>query len=188
MSTSTGERVQAAALALFAERGVDSVTVRDIAEQSGYTNPAIFKFFGGKDELAEHLFIECYKELSSRFAATQDHSRGFRQNLRLLLEEFSLVLDQELDAFLFVSDNVRRLWPRVSKHLAGASLLTIVLRLVERGRTDGQVSKTTDPKLLVAGIAGTLSQVARLVYFGDFRGPASSRVDGLETLIVKMCS
>ena len=180
--------IMKAALALYAERGLDGVTIRDIATRSGYTNPAIFKFFAGKDELAERLFVECYRELSRRFAATGHPDRSFRQNLRALLEEFSSVLDHELDAFLFVTDNVRRLWPRVSRQLRGASLLGIVARLVERGRSEGELPRTVESKLLVAGIAGTLSQVARLVYFGEFSGEATARVDGLEALIMKMCS
>jgi len=180
--------IMKAALALFTERGLDGVTIREIATRSGYTNPAIFKFFAGKDELAEHLFVECYRELSRRFAATGHPDRTFRDNLRALLEEFSLVLDHELDAFLFVTDNVRRLWPRVSGQLRGASLLSIVLRLVERGRSEGELPRTIEAKLLVAGIAGTLSQVARLAYFGEFSPSAAARVDGLEALIVKMCS
>ena len=35
------------ALDLFAERGVDSVTVRDIAARTGFTNPALFRHFKG---------------------------------------------------------------------------------------------------------------------------------------------
>ena len=176
-----------AALALFTEHGLDGVTIRDIAARSGYTNPAIFKFFAGKDALAEHLFVACYRELSTRFAATEQPGRNFRHNLRALLEEFSAVLDHELDAFLFVTDNVRRLWPRVGRHLRGASLLGIVMRLVEQGRRDDEVSRTIEPKLLMAGIAGTLSQIARLVYFGELGGTGAARVDGLEALILKMC-
>ncbi|MEP6619757.1 MAG: TetR/AcrR family transcriptional regulator [bacterium] len=177
-----------AALSLFAERGLDGVTVRDIAARSGYTNPAIFKFFAGRDELAEHLFVECYRELSKRFSATTHQDRNFRQNLRVLLVEFSSVLDHELDAFLFVTDNVRRLWPRVSSRLRGASLLGIVMRLIERGRNEGEIPQAIEPRLLVAGVAGTLSQVARLVYFGEFGGSSTARIDGLELLITKMCS
>jgi AcrR family transcriptional regulator len=179
--------IMAAALTLFAERGLDGVTIRDIAARSGYTNPAIFKYFAGRDDLAEYLFVACYRELSTRFAATAHPDRTFRQNLRALLAEFSLVLEQELDAFLFVSDNLRRLWPRVSRQLRGASLLGIVQRLIEQGRSDGDVPPTIDAKLLVAGIAGTLSQVARLVYFGDFSSTDIREAEGLEVLILKMC-
>jgi len=176
-----------AGLALFAERGVDSVSVRDIAERAGYTNPALFKFFASKDELVEHLFVECYRELSRRFAASVRTDGSFRLNLRALLEEYADVVDHELDAFLFVTDNLRRLWPRVSGRLRGTSMLRIVQRLVERGRADGDLPVTLETKLLVAGIVGVLSQVARMVYFGEFTGEAAERVDALESLILKMC-
>ena len=160
-----------AALSLFTEHGLDGVTIRDIATRSGYTNPAIFKFFAGRDALAEHLFVECFRELSRRFAATQQPDGDFRHNLRALLEEFAAVLADELDAFLFVTDNVRRLKPRVSRQLRGASLLAIVLRLIEQGRSQGELPATLEAKLLLAGISGTLQQVARLVYFGDVSRP-----------------
>lgn len=175
-----------AALALFAEHGFDGVTIRDIAARAGYTNPVIFKFFAGKDALAEYLFVECYRELSRRFSATQNPGQNFRHNLRALLEEFSIVLDHELDAFLYVTDNVRRLWPRVSGQLRGNSLLGIVLQLVKQGRNKGELPHTIEPKLLMAGIAGTLSQVARLVYFGELSRTPNG-LDELEALILKMC-
>jgi AcrR family transcriptional regulator len=176
-----------AALELFTERGLDGATIRDIAVRSGYTNPAIFKFFAGRDALADQLFIDCYRELSRRFAATERAGSDFRQNLRALLEEFSSVLDRELDAFLFVTDNLRRLWPRVSRRLGGSSLLGIVRRLVEQGREEGAISPQIPAAFLVAGIAGTLSQVARLVYFEELPRSGTGRVQALETLIVNMC-
>jgi TetR/AcrR family transcriptional regulator, repressor of fatR-cypB operon len=177
-----------AALALFVEHGLDGVTIRDIATRSGYTNPAIFKFFAGRDDLAEHLFVACYRELSRRVAATEEPNRDVRHNMRALVEEFSSILDDELDAFLFVTENLRRLWPRVSRQLRGASMLGIVQRLIERGRSEGELPRTIETRLLVAGIAGTMQQVARLVYFGEFTGSGAARVDGLDALIVKMCS
>ena len=45
-----------AALKLFSERGLAATTIRDIANESGYTNPALYKHFAGKDELALYLF------------------------------------------------------------------------------------------------------------------------------------
>lgn len=177
-----------AALELFTEHGLDGVTIRDIAARSGYTNPAIFKFFPGRDALAEQLFIDCYRELSRRFAATEHADSDFRQNLRALLEEFSSVIDRELDAFLFVTDNLRRLWPRTSRQLRGISLLGIVRRLIEQGHREGAIPREIAPTFLLAGIAGTLAQVARLVYFEELPRSGPGRVDPLETLIVKMCS
>ena len=45
-----------AAMKLFSERGLDATSIREIARESGYTNPALYKHFAGKEELALHLF------------------------------------------------------------------------------------------------------------------------------------
>ena len=57
------------ALRLFAQRGIDAVTVRDIGNRAGYTNAALFKFFATKDALA--LFYSN--------AATWHCSKAFRR-------------------------------------------------------------------------------------------------------------
>ena len=52
-----------AAMKLFSERGLDGTSIRDIARESGYTNPALYKHFAGKEELALHLFETCHRRL-----------------------------------------------------------------------------------------------------------------------------
>jgi AcrR family transcriptional regulator len=48
---------------LFSQRGLDGTSIRDIAEESGYTNPALYKHFAGKEELALYLFEICHRRL-----------------------------------------------------------------------------------------------------------------------------
>src|SRR3954447_26743282 len=52
-----------AAMQLFAERGLDGTSIRDIARESGYTNPALYKHFASKEEMAVHLFETCHQRL-----------------------------------------------------------------------------------------------------------------------------
>src|SRR5438034_7729582 len=49
-----------AAMKLFSERGLAATSIRDIAQESGFTNPALYKHFVGKEELALHLFETCH--------------------------------------------------------------------------------------------------------------------------------
>ena len=53
-----------AALSLFVRHGVEATSIRDIARQSGFTNPAIFKHFETKTSLALCLFERCYAWMS----------------------------------------------------------------------------------------------------------------------------
>ncbi|MGQ7451850.1 helix-turn-helix domain-containing protein, partial [Streptococcus suis] len=71
--------IMVAALKLFASRGIDGVTIRDIAKETGYSNPALFRHFKTKDELALLLFEACYRRTASTF-------RGPERTLREVLQ------------------------------------------------------------------------------------------------------
>ena len=55
-----------AAMKLFSERGLAATSIRDIAAESGYTNPALYKHFAGKDDLAQQLFEACHRRVWTR--------------------------------------------------------------------------------------------------------------------------
>ena len=57
------KKILVSALKLFVQRGLCETTVRDIAANAGYTNPALFKHFESKEALALHLFECCYLSL-----------------------------------------------------------------------------------------------------------------------------
>ncbi len=48
-------------LILFSERGYDGVSVRDIAREVGIRESALYKHFGGKQDLFDSLFIDMKK-------------------------------------------------------------------------------------------------------------------------------
>ena len=61
------EKLKAAALKLFAERGVDGVTVREIAAASGQKNHAAVSYhFGSKEALIRELIIEGARVINDR--------------------------------------------------------------------------------------------------------------------------
>ena len=52
----TKEKIFDAAIDLFAERGYDHVSVRDIARAVGLTEGAVYKHYSSKDEILESIF------------------------------------------------------------------------------------------------------------------------------------
>ena len=52
------ERVRASARRLFAEKGFESTTTRDIAQGAGVNSASVSYYFGGKDKLAVDIFGE----------------------------------------------------------------------------------------------------------------------------------
>ena len=51
MAQTTGERVQAAALALFAERGYHGTGIRQLADAAGLSSASLYHYMGTKEEL-----------------------------------------------------------------------------------------------------------------------------------------
>src|SRR6478609_3431233 len=86
-----------AALKLFSERGLASTSIRDIADESGYTNPALYKHFESKDELALYLFETCHARVWTRCATALGAAAGFRNKLEAYVAVWMELLDTEPD-------------------------------------------------------------------------------------------
>ena len=175
-----------AALAAFVRDGVASTSIRTIALESGYTNPALFKHFAGKDELALYLFERCFDRLSRDVERAIHPERPFTANLRAVLTQFANLLDEDLDAFLYVHEELRRLWPRVSPELRRRSIIAMLRALFERGRRENAVTRTQSLELQLTAFVGVVAQFGRALYFGELSGSARDAVPGLEALILKM--
>jgi AcrR family transcriptional regulator len=159
------------ALRLFAERGIHAVTVRDIAKDAGYTNPALFKFFDSKDSLVLFLFEHCYLNLCRKLETGAPPTLRFAERLRGIVEVFLDQFDDDPASVLFVQEHLRELWPRVSRKVRAHSIVGLIRQMLEAGKAEGSVGPDSDLDLLGAAIIGTLAQFARLKYFGEFKKP-----------------
>jgi AcrR family transcriptional regulator len=178
-----------AALRLFVTSGRAATTIRDIAAESGYTNPALFKYFSGKDELATQLFVRCYEHLSDRLREAVTSQAGFSDRIFTIVDIYCAMLDRagEADALLYVQDSLRDLWPAVRRTLQRKSIVRLMLGVVEDGRREGVVAPDVEPRMLVAAILGVLAQFSRQHYFEDFSGPAKRWAPSLRKVIHRMC-
>ena len=58
-------KIERAALKLFVNEGVDAATTREIAEEAGVSEGALYRHYKGKDELALALFMETHNRLGT---------------------------------------------------------------------------------------------------------------------------
>lgn len=176
-----------AALSLFVRHGPSDPTARQIAARAGYSNPAIFKYFRTKDKLTLYLFKQCYKRVTDELHEAIHLDRPFHENLQALLGAYRRIVDEDLDAFLYATENLRRFWQSLSPELRKRSLNGLLRQVFENGKAEGIVGRDADTELLVAGVVGLLSQFARMLYFGEFQGPAGNWIASMEQMIIKMC-
>jgi TetR/AcrR family transcriptional regulator, repressor of fatR-cypB operon len=177
-----------AALALFVRDGASDPTVRQIAARAGYSNPAIFKYFRTKDELALSVFKQCFERVTGAFHEAIHLDQSFRENLRALLRAYRRIVEEDLDAFLYTTENTRRFRASLSRRLRERSVGRLLAKVLENGKAEGVVGLDSDTGLLVAGVVGLLSQFARLLYFGEIQGPAEKWIVSLERMILRMCA
>ncbi len=175
-------RILQTALCLFADQGVETVTVRHIAAEAGYTNPALFKFFPTKDALALYLFESCYLHLFERLKTAIETNSGFGDRIKCILSVFFFELEENLDAFLFVQDHLRHMWPRVAVATRRKSILVLIRRVLQDGIDEGVVGDVS-PDMLVAAFTGTLQQFARMLHFREFKGTARDWQQELGTIV-----
>lgn len=171
-----------AALKLFARDGVRESSIRAVAAEAGFTNPVLFKYFESKEALALHLFERCYLRIVRETMAAIRSGGSFRERLGLLVARILALLDESPEALLFVNEELRRYWPSVSAATRKHSLVALTSAFFD----DGEVTKTVDRTLLVAGFWGLLGQFARMHAFGEWRGKAADTAPQLEALAWKM--
>jgi TetR/AcrR family transcriptional regulator, repressor of fatR-cypB operon len=161
-----------AALKLFSERGLTATSVRDISDESGYTNPALYKHFAGKDELALHLFEACHAYVWTACAAALSSGSAFDEKLDAYVASWLGLLDEEPEVMAFLADSARVLWPRASAAVRRKTMIGLARSLVlEAPRVRG-ASGRVDPDAAAASVQGTLAELGRMIQVGVVPGPA----------------
>ena len=165
-----------AALDLFASRGIDGVTVRDIAAVTGFTNPAMFRHFKSKEELAQCLFEVCYRRLAHRFLEPGLTLEG-------LLKRGLELIEESPESVHFVIENLRRHWHALPAEVRTHSLLGSMRRLIEAEQRAGRVRADADPNLAAALVLGVLGQIARMAHFKELSKPPRALAASLFNII-----
>jgi TetR/AcrR family transcriptional regulator, repressor of fatR-cypB operon len=177
------QAILCAALRLFVDKGFESTSIRQIAREAGYTNPALFKFFGSKEELGVYLFEQTYQELMLAFEPHLDEVRPVEQVLAAWADAYLGLLANRRHAFLYVHDHLAYFWPRVSVRFGGRSLFTLMREWIERGRVAGVLSSAVPVDVQIAAVSGFFRQFAKMVELGEVR---EQDLDGLHEALTRM--
>ena len=161
-----------AAMKLFSERGLEGTSIRDIARESGYTNPALYKHFAGKEELALHLFETCHRRLWAKSQAAIDAAKSFDDKLEAYIGQVLELVDEHPDAMAFLSDSARVLWPKAGPAVRRHTMIGLARELMSHAprRRRGQAAVNLD--VAAASLQGTLAELARMLQVGVVPGPA----------------
>jgi len=146
-----------AATSLFAERGIDGTSMRDIAEAAGVREAAIYRHFAGKDDLAREIFLSWYGWYSGKLQRIVSGRAGTLDKLReIVRHEFSAVTDHSA-AFVYFCENEARFARSLPPEIVSAR--RVFTTFIKAGQADGEV-RAGSPGLLADMLSGALCAVA----------------------------
>lgn len=109
------EDLLAAAMGLFADGGLDAVTMRAVAEQVGVSVMTPYRYFADKAELLRGLWQSVLRDTCDEMRAAVEEQRGGRARQRAMIEAFVGYWEAHPDHFRLVyqTDRVTQHAPKV---------------------------------------------------------------------------
>lgn len=148
---------------LFADKGFDGTSVRDIADDAGVNVAMISYYFGSKEKLLEALFT--YRAMDS----AKKLEDLFQLKELTTLEKVYLMIDYYIDKFqtqhcfhkIMMSEQVnnKRGTTHELIHHFKKRNQQLVKQLIHEGQKNGEFSKNIDVPMLMALLIGTVSHM-----------------------------
>jgi AcrR family transcriptional regulator len=179
------KKILISALKLFSQRGLCETTVRDIAADAGYTNPALFKHFESKEALALYLFENCYLSLYQAVSRALADHETFEEKQHAVIATMVRALLEDSASVLFAQENLRHFWPSVNPAIRKHSILGLIRQMLEEGRRQGAVTTEVEIGMLTVAWMGTLQQFARVWSFGGFKKKEGEITAQLNTVLLR---
>jgi TetR/AcrR family transcriptional regulator, cholesterol catabolism regulator len=153
-------RILDAAERLFAGKGFDSVTLRDIALPLGLTHSALYYHFpGGKEELFAEVMERNIRRHGTGLAKALEGGADLRGKLRAASLWF--LSQPPMDLIRMAETDLKALRPEAARRLMDLLYEQILMRLqrvLEEARASGEVGDCK-PGLLAGGIVGMVESL-----------------------------
>lgn len=172
----TRERILREALQLFARKGYDATSVKDISSAVGVADAALYRHFRSKDEIASAIFHRHYGQLARAIGQLVGTEQPFSAILRGLVDLLCALFDEEPDVFAFIllNQHVHLRFVTDEDNVVNA-LCSIMASAIERGDI------TFNNAELAAAIAlGAAIQPAVFCLYGRLPGPLRTHRRNIE--------
>ena len=176
--------IEAAALKLFATKGLGQVTIKDIAREAGCTEGALYRHYPSKDEMAWALFSREVERFGAKLREVVQGPGTFANRVRKGVEVFYRFFDEDRVAFSFILLSQHNFPPgrELSPDLNPNKL---VIRFVEEGVKKGKFG-IRDAGLGAAMVLGLVLQLAVMHATGMFKYLMSTKIDDVSDACLKV--
>jgi AcrR family transcriptional regulator len=175
-NTGVKSRIDRAAVELFAARGIDGVSIADIASRAGVSQGALYRHYPSKDALAGQLFAAAYRRTGAELAAIRLDRNGFARRIEAMVGHFCALYDDDPALFRFMLLAQHDLLPRIEA--AGPAPVEALKATLADAVTAGEIV-ATDPTAAAAAVMGIVLQTALFHIYGRLVGPLGARAPAL---------
>lgn len=169
-------KVDRAAVELFAAKGVDGVSIADIAAAARVSQGALYRHYRSKDELASKLFLTAYLRTGAELDAIRTARPGFAARVAAMVGHFCALYDKDAALFRFMLIAQHDLLPQIGND--GRAPVAVIEDTV----ADAIEMAEIDPINVAAGAAvimGVVLQTAIFHLYGRLSGPLLPRAPSL---------
>lgn len=173
-SDHTRSRIERTALALFAEKGVDQTTTRDIALGAEIAEGTIYRHFTSKEELIAGIFARHYGALAEDLEALQAVERKIEAKLTAMIRRFCGLFESDPDLFrflFFVQHGQLEKLPKDS-----ANPVRVIREVLATAMRSGEIPER-NPDLAAAWVLGAALQPAVFRIYGRLDRPLTELCD-----------
>ena len=174
-ASATKARIERAALSLFAERGVDAVTTREIAAASGVSEGALYRHYPGKETLAETLFFTIHKRLANEIRVAAGSGGDVEAQARAIVATYCRIADEDWPLFCYHLLTTHRFLPHADEERRAdpdnpvEAVETIIAMAMEQGAL-----RPGDPAVKASMALGVVLQTALHKAYGRITAPLSA--------------
>ena len=178
---------------LFAERGYDGTSVRDIADEANVNVAMISYYFGSKEKLMEALFELRVGAVQSRVEGLlKDDSISPIEKVNMLIDEhIERTIEAQCFSKIMLGVQVTNKNPAVLKIAYDIKIRTakVVNELIKDGQKKGIFKKKVDVILMLNTMVGTTSQsMISQQYYREFNNQLDMPDDTFKILFKRKLS
>jgi AcrR family transcriptional regulator len=177
------EELVLAAWRVIAARGIDEVTIREIARESGYSSGVLAHYFENKDDLLAHALRLSHTRIQKRYDVELDAPLPADQLRGILLDNLPLDEQRELETRIEMS-----FWARALRNEAlheiqegeSETLRSLLRGLVEKAQADGSIAPDHDVEEVLELLGAVIDGVSLHALLYPGRLPAEKQAKVME--------
>ena len=97
----TKARIERAALILFTERGVDGVSIKEIAAYAKISDGAMYRYYPSKYKLAHELMLTIHNQLTTLVRDVAGAELSFEDKIRAIVTRYCSLADDDWNLFAY---------------------------------------------------------------------------------------